>query len=600
MAAEQLSQVIHLRSMVAHQEAAGIADSDLLRRYVHERDESAFETLLRRHGPMVLGVCRRLLHNPHDAEDAFQVTFLVLVRKASALRSPGTVGNWLYGVAHRTALEARKISAKRHAKEVMIVPRVEAPRDTSEELRAVLDQELKRLPDKHREVVVLCDLEGKTRKEAALDLGCAEGTVASRLARARTVLAKRLTRQGLVLSGGGLAVLLSESAASAALPSSLLSSTIQAAGAYGAGKVAAGVISTNVIALTQGVLRAMFLTKLKMAAVVLLTVAIVGVGAGSLIFRAHAAGDLTDQDGAQKSAQESAPPQGENPWKRVAPESSVDAAQKIMPLSSDDLRGLWKGEKDGIKVDLVFYGRQAKWPAHWRVEYKMTDEGVIRGSSDEPFLAVHVGADLKVAADPIPGRLNLYLPAYLGDKKEIKASSWNGKTPVGEIEKIDAGTIRLRIIPTGYDDPANNSFDFPAVLGLILHRVEEKEKQVSEKAAKPAGEDITVEAMPPAVVKTVPQSGVTNVDAKTTEIQVTFSKDMMDENWSWAQLSDETFPKIIGKPKYLKDKRTCVATVKLEPDKTYAIWLNSEKFGNFKDADGRSAVPYLLIFKTAK
>ena len=121
-----------------------------------------------------------------------------------------------------------------------------------------------------------------------------------------------------------------------------------------------------------------------------------------------------------------------------------------------------------------------------------------------------------------------------------------------------------------------------------------------EKASAPAGEEITVEATPPVVVKTMPQAGMTNVDAKTTEIQVTFSKDMTDESWSWSQLSDDTFPKIIGKPKYLKDKRTCVVTVKLEPDKTYAIWLNSEKFGNFKDADGRSAVPYLLVFKTAK
>src|SRR5213080_5013073 len=134
MAAEQLSQVVrHLRSMVAHQEAAGIGDADLLRRYVQERDEAAFETLMRRHGPMVLGVCRRLLGNPHDAEDAFQVTFLVLVRKASALQSPGTVGNWLYGVAHRTALEARKASAKRRAKEAKAISRTDPPQDRPEE-----------------------------------------------------------------------------------------------------------------------------------------------------------------------------------------------------------------------------------------------------------------------------------------------------------------------------------------------------------------------------------------------------------------------------------------------------------------------------------
>src|SRR5713226_7631266 len=120
------------------------------------------------------------------------VTFLILVRKPPVLRPPGTIGNWLYGVAQRTALEARRASAKRRAKEAMIVPRLEAPQEGREDLWAVLDQELKRLPNKHREVVVLCDLEGKTRKQVALEIGCAEGTVASRLARARTVLAKRL------------------------------------------------------------------------------------------------------------------------------------------------------------------------------------------------------------------------------------------------------------------------------------------------------------------------------------------------------------------------------------------------------------------------
>ena len=113
-------------------------------------------------------------------------------------------------------------------------------------------------------------------------------------------------------------------------------------------------------------------------------------------------------------------------------------------------------------------------------------------------------------------------------------------------------------------------------------------------------DDITIETAQPVIVKTLPQAGAADIDAKTMEIQVTFSKDMMDESWSWSQLSDDSFPKIIGKPKYLKDKRTCVVTVKLEPGKTYAIWLNSEKFGGFKDADGRSGVPYLLVFKTAK
>ncbi|MBI3467314.1 MAG: Ig-like domain-containing protein [Planctomycetes bacterium] len=112
-------------------------------------------------------------------------------------------------------------------------------------------------------------------------------------------------------------------------------------------------------------------------------------------------------------------------------------------------------------------------------------------------------------------------------------------------------------------------------------------------------DDVALESMPPVVVETVPEAGAGAVDPKLAEIRVTFSKDMQDGSWSWSTLSKESFPRVDGKPKYLSDKRTCVLPVKLEPGTTYAIWLNSAKFGNFKDADGRPAVPYLLVFKTA-
>ncbi|MEK6258921.1 MAG: Ig-like domain-containing protein [Planctomycetota bacterium] len=111
-------------------------------------------------------------------------------------------------------------------------------------------------------------------------------------------------------------------------------------------------------------------------------------------------------------------------------------------------------------------------------------------------------------------------------------------------------------------------------------------------------DDVTLESVPPVVVKTVPEAGTAEVDPKLAAIEVTFSKEMKDESWSWSTLSKESFPTLDGKPKYLTNKRTCVLPVKLEPGKTYAIWVNSVKFGNFKDADGRSAVPYLLVFKT--
>jgi RNA polymerase sigma factor (sigma-70 family) len=282
MATGQLNKVIdHLRSVLVKQEAAGITDADLVKRYVQQRDEAAFELLLRRHGPMVLGVCRRVLHNLHDAEDALQATFLVLVRRASSLRSPGMIGNWLYGVAYRTALHAREAAARRRAKEAEVVARTEPPDDTWIELRAVLDQELQRLPKKYRAIVALCDLEGRTRKEVARHLGWPEGTVASRLARGRVLLAKRLNRHGIAITGATLAAL----SQNASLSASLLVSTVKAARLVAAGHAAAtGIVSVKAVSLMEGVLKAMLITKLKTIAVVTLVLGL-GVGMGVVAYQ---------------------------------------------------------------------------------------------------------------------------------------------------------------------------------------------------------------------------------------------------------------------------------------------------------------------------
>jgi RNA polymerase sigma factor (sigma-70 family) len=289
MAFGQLNKVIHhIRTVFKKQDATGVLDADLLRRYVQQRDQAAFEILVRRHGPMVMGVCLRVLHNSHDAEDAFQATFLVLLRKASGLRSPGMIGNWLYGVAYRTALHARDAAAKRRAKEIEMTTRTEAAEDPWADLRHVLDRELDRLPDKYRAVIVLCDLEGKTRKEAALHLGWAEGTVASRLGRGRALLAKRLAHHGLALSGGALAVALSQNA-SACVSSSVLSSTIKASSLLAAGQAAAGVGSIKVAALTEGVLKTMLTNKLKVVIPIVLILGFMATAATVLTYRTAAA-----------------------------------------------------------------------------------------------------------------------------------------------------------------------------------------------------------------------------------------------------------------------------------------------------------------------
>src|SRR4051794_32710136 len=211
MAANQLSGFIR-RLRGALRDGAGWTDGQLLADYLSRRDEAAVAALVRRHGPMVWGVCRRILCNHHDTEDAFQTTFLVLLRRAASIASRELLANWLYGVAHQTALKARATTAKRRSRERQLAtlpePAVLEP-DRGRDLQPLLDQALCRLPDKYRSVIVLCDLEGKSRKEAARQLGCPEGTVAGRLARARAMLAKRLAGHGAVLADGALAAVLS-------------------------------------------------------------------------------------------------------------------------------------------------------------------------------------------------------------------------------------------------------------------------------------------------------------------------------------------------------------------------------------------------------
>jgi RNA polymerase sigma factor (sigma-70 family) len=281
MATSQMNEVIqHLRRVVLLREVAGLTDGQLLKDYLGHRDEAALAALVQRHGPMVWGVCRRVLRNYHDAEDAFQATFLVFVRKAASIASPELLANWLYGVAHQTALNARATTAKRGARERQVTEMPEPAvmeRDLWADLQPLLDQELSGLPDKYRVAIVLCDLEGMTRKEAARQLAVPEGTLAARLARGRVMLAKRLGRHGLAVSGGALAAVLAQNAASASAPTSVVCSTIKAASLFAAGQAAAtAVVSAKVAALTKGVTKAMLFSKLKTAIAIVL---ILGFGA---------------------------------------------------------------------------------------------------------------------------------------------------------------------------------------------------------------------------------------------------------------------------------------------------------------------------------
>ena len=328
MATQSINTVIYqLRRAALFSEVANLTDGELVESFLAQRSEAAFEALVHRHGAMVFDVCRRMIGDLLDAEDAFQATFLVLARKAASVAPREGVGNWLYGVAFRTAQRARAVRARRasHEKSGKDMHHLSAePADRVQELEGLLDEELNRLPDKYRLPLILCDLENRPRKEAARQLKLPEGTLSSRLAAARKLLAKRLARHGAPLSAGALATMMSQSAAAASVPNGLATSTSKAASLYAAGQAATGLVSASALALTEGVVKTMFLAKLAKMSAVLLLLALSCVGVGFL------AGSK-DADGAVHGAQ-----RGE---KASTPSSAIKIKNKT---DKELIQGTWK------------------------------------------------------------------------------------------------------------------------------------------------------------------------------------------------------------------------------------------------------------------
>ncbi len=305
----------------------GQEDAELLEQFVLHHDAAAFEALVRRHERLVLGVCRRVLRNAQDAEDAFQASFLVLARKAASIGRGAALAGWLHRVAFRVALRLRAQAAARKAR-----PLSEADGSAAttpdpaaaaawRELAPLLDREVYGLPARYHRPVVLCYLEGKSYEEAARQLGCSRGTVATRLNRARALLRRRLERRGLVLTAGLLSVLLAGTAATAAAaPPALVKATAGAATALAAGAPAAGLVSVRVSALIQGVLRAMWFTKLKVVTALVLGALVLG-GAGTAgVHLAGARGGVPVPAGAQTPEA-----QAKSPEKSGAAEAPAEA-----------------------------------------------------------------------------------------------------------------------------------------------------------------------------------------------------------------------------------------------------------------------------------
>jgi RNA polymerase sigma factor (sigma-70 family) len=287
MAKGQFGNVLrHIRQILGGGSTGDFSDGQLLDRFRSTRDADAFTALVERHGPMVHGVCCRILPDGNDADDAFQATFLVLARKADSIRRGDSVGGWLHGVAARVAARNRTATTRRRNHErqaAAMQTEVLDPQAVWPEVRPILDEELSRLPEKYRLPVVLRYLQGKSHEETAQELGCPAGTLSWRLSQARELLAKRLARRGVALSALVLETLLQDKAFSATLPPALTAAAAQAGLAFVGGQTGAG--SPQAILLAEGVMKTMIGTRLKVAIVALLALGMFGGAWGALAYR---------------------------------------------------------------------------------------------------------------------------------------------------------------------------------------------------------------------------------------------------------------------------------------------------------------------------
>ena len=455
-----------------------LPDGELLDRFARYADHAAFEVLVRRHGAMVLGVCRRVLANA-DADDAFQATFLVLIRKAKSLRG-GRLGPWLYGVAYRVALKARAREtrlAEYRTGGAEMIPDPNPPAEVPDWL-PILDAELAALPAKYRDPLVLCELQGKPRAEAAKALGVPEGTLSSRLARARELLRKRLLKHGTLLPSGGLAVLLSATGVGgASVPTALLTRTFELAKTG----TAAGAVPAGAAQLTDEVLKGMFLTKLRFTggALALLALATVGVA-----FAAWPADTPTPAEEKRAAKVAPAPTPVEN-----QPKDKKPAADGPKLPDRDAMQGLWVLEK----FDVVGKGANER-------ELKEAKEAIGK-------MQMLIAGDVWWGLFSGPNGNVFPQTGILNPKKNPKWLDWRGWGLVGGtssetccIYELEGDTLRVCMSADNGDKarPAEFATDADSPLGIMTFHRGKMPPAAGEKTllGSWAGEQVTFKRGP--------------------------------------------------------------------------------------------------------
>lgn len=321
----------NIRRVIDRDQVKTLTDEELVERFSSGKEQVAFEALVQRHGPLVLGVCRRILGNAEDVEDAFQAIFVVLAHKSASLHKRRSVGSWLYTIAYHVALKAKAANARRqaHERRAGTMSKVECLGEADwQELRMVLDEELHRLPDRYRAPLVLCYFEGMTHEQAARELGWPVGSMAKRLGRGRELLRQRLELRKIALPAGLLATGLAKHAI-AAVPASLVQAAVKAGLIVAVGKTTAGGISASVALLANEAMTAMFVTKLKIATVVLLSVTVLGTGVG---WAAHRVLARPPQELAYKEENKNPPANRKNEGApRTEPHTLVDQNGDPLP-----------------------------------------------------------------------------------------------------------------------------------------------------------------------------------------------------------------------------------------------------------------------------